>query len=413
MHMRIYFKETPDRRILMSALKKTLKVFPEMAVRPVIGSDGTLYSEENHDDPAIFEESGVRYALGSDETNGYLFCVLLGERSITLSFFHGLSDFTGNWSFIRTILYHYALESGRDVEPDDWVRLSTELYDGMDEIERDDPYSLFARSRERQNTTGEVFRIPDKVYPADCGMTHSYDVIMHTRDMLDKTKALGTSFIPFLTAVIGRALGKLYKTGTSPIVTSVPVDLHKLYDTRTTANFSDSIILRLSDPGDLTIEKMCKDLEIRMHAQLNREYFSDKMDRVIQRIAGYESSGSDIEEISNMIWKEPVRSDRTYMLTYPGKLYLPKGYESLVAGFNMEPILRNAEPAIFAGDYGDEFRIRICQDFDNESIAAAVAGEMTESGINASFRDAGAISGDYVDIGRLRRITDQSRRKAD
>lgn len=407
MHMRIFFNEKPDSGILKSAIKKTLAVFPEMAIRPVIGGDGTLYSVKNSSEPAVFEENGVRHALGSDETNGYLFCALIGKSSITLSFFHGLSDFVGNWSFIRTLLYHYALESGRSVRPDDCIRLNTDLYDGMDERERDDPYSLFAKSSCSQGTEDDIFSIPGTLYPADQGMIHSYDVIMRTQEILDRTKALGTSFVPLITAVIGKALDKLYDIGTSKIVSSVPVSMHKLYNTKTTANFSDSIILRLSDPKEYTIEKMCKDLESQMHLQMNHEHFGDKMDRVIKRITGYERSGSDIEEISDAIWKEPVRSERTYMLTYPGKIYLPSGYESFVSGFNMEPILRNAEPALFAGDYGDEFRIRICQDFDNEKVAMAVAGTMTESGISASFRDAGIISGDYVDIGKIRRVTDQ------
>ena len=405
MHMRIFLNEEPDEKILRSAIRKTLYVFPEMAIRPVIGSDGGLYFQKNDGEPAIFEENGDVHALGSDETNGYLFCVLLGEKSITVSFFHGLSDFVGNWSFICTILYHYASMSGIDVRWDKWIRLSRDFYDEMDEEERDDPYLKFSKASGEQSGNGSVFRIPELKYPEDFEMIHSYDVIMHTKDIFDKTKELETSFVPLLTAGIGRALNNAYNTGDTPVVTSVPVDLHGLYDTRTTANFSDSLMLKMTSPDAFGIKELCADLKDQMKRQLNRRFFSDKMSRVINRIDTYERKERDIEKISKSVFAEQVKPTRTYMLTYPGRICLSAGYDPIVAGFNMEPIVRNTEPVMFAGDYGEEFRIRICQDFDSKRAAEAIAYEMENIGINASFSDAGLLSGDYVDIGKIKRIT--------
>ena len=106
--MRITLTAAPNKDALQRAARKTLAAFPEFAVRPVI-HDGKIFYEENFSDVAIFDEHKP-HALGSDETNGYLLCLICGAREIILSFYHGLSDFVGNWSFICTLIYNYARE---------------------------------------------------------------------------------------------------------------------------------------------------------------------------------------------------------------------------------------------------------------------------------------------------------------
>ena len=200
--MRINLNEKPDKEALRRAVTKTMAVFPEFAVRPVIGGDGRLYYEDNNEPVAIFDENEKPHALGSDETNGYLLCLICGSNSIILSFYHGLSDFVGNWSFIRTLVWHYVREVGeKDVRADEAVRLTADVYLSKDEQERDDPYGKFGDEDAIPSWVYEdkgAFEIMEELYNDETDHLQNYELSMELQVLLDKTHELSTSVAPLL-----------------------------------------------------------------------------------------------------------------------------------------------------------------------------------------------------------------------
>ena len=140
--MRVYLNESVNVSMLRQAAASAIKKFPEYAVRPVI-KDNKLYYEENFSEVAVFPDDGTPHILGADETNGHLWCILYGEKDIVISYYHGLSDFVGNWSLICTVIYEYGRLMGCDVTPEFPVRVNSDDYDSMDELDRTDPYTKY------------------------------------------------------------------------------------------------------------------------------------------------------------------------------------------------------------------------------------------------------------------------------
>ena len=96
-----------------AAANKALQCYPEFSVRPVI-KDGRVYYEENLRPVKLAPDDGKSLCFGTDGadgTNGYLFVFLYGERHLTLSLFHGLTDARGMIAYVVTTLWNYLLSA--------------------------------------------------------------------------------------------------------------------------------------------------------------------------------------------------------------------------------------------------------------------------------------------------------------
>ena len=406
--MRITLTAAPNKDALQRAARKTLAAFPEFAVRPVI-HDGKIFYEENFSDVAIFDEHKP-HALGSDETNGYLLCLICGAREIILSFYHGLSDFVGNWSFICTLIYNYARELGFDFAAKNPVRLNADDYFAMDVAERDDPYSKFADENSAPTwiyKSRGAFRVPEKFFPPDVDRVQNYEIEISVADMIAATEKFQTSVTPLLTVAVARALKKIYDTKGLPIVGKIPVNMRPIFKTNTFSNFSDTSILAYTDEMDkLGVAECCQALRQVLKAQLKPENFAGTLAKKKQRIIGYENSGKDIEQIARELASTPSSRPVTYALTYPGILELPEEYKQVVRGFNMEPYSPVDGFFLYVGAYDDNrlLRVRCCQRFDSDRLAKAIAEEFERLNFKTAFKDAGTLDGDKVFIAKLKHV---------
>lgn len=410
--MRILLTREPDKGALQRAAAKTMAVFPEFAVRPVIGADGRLYYEENKEEVAIFDEDEPPHALGSDETNGYLLCLICGEKSFIVSFYHGLSDFVGNWSFIRTLVWHYVREVGETgVSADETVRLNADVYRNMDEQERDNPYQKFGNAESVPSWVYEdkgALEINEPLYPDEADHLKNYELTLDVGAFLKKTKELATSFVPLLIAVTTQALDGLYEKNGKPVVVKIPTNLRPLYGTHTTANFSDSLVLALSEElRGMSIAEQTKFLRESMNDQLHRENFDRILAKKVRTVKDYENGRETIEQLNQRLTNAASAASArpvTFALTYPGRLDVPDEYQSVVRGFNMEPYVPTNGFFLFVGSYGGELRIRICQRFDSDRLARAMAEAFGRIGLNATVCDAGMVTGDKVYVEKLKHI---------
>ncbi len=405
--MRILLTSPPNKEALRRAAKKSLAVFPEFAVRPVI-YDGKFFYEENDADIAIFDDNDQSHSLGSDETNGYLMCLICGERHVILSFYHGLADFVGNWSFICTLLYHYAHELGFNVEPAEVARLTDDAYRNMDPIERDDPYSKFGDENAVPTWTYKssgAFTVPEKFFASEADILRSYDVEISVVDMIEISRKYQTSFTPLMIVVTARALKNIYDTKNLPIVAKMPVNMRPVFNTNTPANFSDSVILTYTDDMDnLDVAECCRLLKSSLKAQLKPENFAATLVKKKNRILGYEADGTAPELIAQKLATTPSSRPLTFAMTYPGILKLPVAYKSVVRDFNMEPYVPIEGFFLFVGAYDDNrlLRIRCCQRFDSDGVARAIAAQLDNIGFKTAFKDSGTLRGDKVYIDKFK-----------
>ncbi len=407
--MRVYLNESVDVSKLKQAASNAIKKFPEYAVRPVI-KDKKLFYEENSCEISVFPDNGKPHILGSDETNGYLWCILYGERDIVISYYHGLSDFVGNWSLICTVIYEYGLLLGSDVKPEFPVRVNSDDYYLIDELDRTDPYTKYSDISAVPSFVYKsrgALKITEEKLPSECKNLKCFEMELPLRQFIDKTHELEVSFIPLLTAVISGAVADLYPDDSSPVVAKIPVNLRPLFASKTTVNFSDSLILECTREeinGDTT--QLCRSLKERMKLQNKSENFSLTIHKKRDGVIACEESGKDIKDIAREITRQTDGLSRpiTYGLTYPGKLDLPESLKSVSSGVNMEPYMPTGGMFVTLGSYGDRLRLRFTQKFENDRVVKAVAERFALMGITAEYKDCGYIGSDYVLADKIKEI---------
>ena len=318
MQMRINLADPPDKDALKRAARQALAVFPEFAVRPVI-HDGKFFYEDNDADIAIFDDNGDTHSLGSDETNGYLMCLICGNRHVILSFYHGLADFVANWAFICTLIYHYARALGINVAPAENVRLNADAYFRLSELERDDPYSKFGNENAAPTwiyKSNGAFSVPEKNFPPEVDRLKNFDIETTVADMLTVTQKFQTSFTPLLICAAARALKKIYDTDGLPIVVKMPVNMRPIFKTATTANFSDSAILTYSDDFDgLSVADCCRALKDTLKAQMRPENFAGTLVKKKRLILDCEASGKNPTQIRAELAAKPSSRPITFAVT--------------------------------------------------------------------------------------------------
>lgn len=169
------------------------------------------------------------------------------------SYFHGLADFHGIWSFLRTVLYYYAQGRGLVPEADSVIRLEPDR--SLDEVERLDPYRKFAEETagKEEGTSSAAFAIPEEAYPRDVAYCSGYELRYPLKEFLAAAKAEKTSVAALISLAATRAMEKLYPVGDQPLVTMISAGMHKYYQTATAVNFSDATFLRYPGSFDLPL----------------------------------------------------------------------------------------------------------------------------------------------------------------
>ena len=97
-----------DGTILAAALEKTQKRFPYLCVR-IRRGENAFYYEENSLPVVLLHREG-RVVLNSDEVNWHVWAVSYYEDYIHLDCYHGITDGTGMYKVLSTLLYYYCAE---------------------------------------------------------------------------------------------------------------------------------------------------------------------------------------------------------------------------------------------------------------------------------------------------------------
>lgn len=184
----------------------------------------------------------------------HLFRVRAFGRRVAVEFSHIITDGTGALTFLRALLFEYFTLSG--------VRISDPSCDifrkeaSPDREEYEDAYSrYFSKSVPSPSPERHAFRLPFPLLPV--GVYHTITGIVPVADLAEKAKERGVTVTVFLAAVLAQAFYDLYldlpvwkkRFRGKSIRIEVPVNLRRLYPTKSMRNFSlfvmPSIDLRL------------------------------------------------------------------------------------------------------------------------------------------------------------------------
>lgn len=276
----VTLKEKIDRETLQSALDVTLRRFPSIAVKLKKGFFW-YYLEQISASPAVMEErSFPLYRMSNKELSTCAFRVLYYENRIAFEVFHSLTDGTGAMIFLKTLAAEYisqkysvsvTAEKGvlpRLEEPsEEEIEDSFFKYAGKVSADRHEKnaWHLFGTPEKRGYHTLTCFKLPLK-------------------EVSEKAREYKVSVNTFLVACLMEALADLQKEKVrsvkrrKPIKVLVPVNLRRLFPSRTLRNFAfyttPEIDTRL---GEYTFEEICESVTHRVALDVTPKQMSSQI----------------------------------------------------------------------------------------------------------------------------------------
>ena len=103
--IRLRMRDLIDPEILRHAVDKTMQRYPYFCVE-LRKKDGQYIFAENHR-PVVITHSLHGVALNSEESNYHMIAFCWQDNWVILDVFHGMTDGTGAYEVVRTLLYYY------------------------------------------------------------------------------------------------------------------------------------------------------------------------------------------------------------------------------------------------------------------------------------------------------------------
>ena len=216
---------------LRKAVVSALRVHRNFRARPVIvGRRFFVEDSEAEQVMVVSEADGLPRNVGTKETGGLMLYVSYGERRFTLHVFHGLGDMRSMSAFLHTVLRFYC-----HVDDD-----SLPAADSMDTFPCHEhilgggaPGASEGKFVPQEH---DIFHLPERLFSTRTTRQHIIDIDVPLAPLLVFARESGSSVVPALNAVIGRAIRQRYDVGQKEIVCYTPKDLRPVFHFETGGN---------------------------------------------------------------------------------------------------------------------------------------------------------------------------------
>ena len=273
-------KEPVDLPIMQTALDITVRRFPSIAVRLRRGVFW-YYLQQLSDVPEIRDESSYPLTrMPRDETRRCAFRVLVYQRRIAIAIFHSLTDGNGALVFLKSLVAEYLQQKyGVHIPAEQGVLGRLEE---PSEAELEDSFQKYAGTMTASRQENTAWRLSGTPEPA--GFLHVTCFQLPVQEVLTKAHEYGVSLTNFLCAVLMQAMQQMQKEKIPnpqkrrPIKVLIPVNLRKLFDSRTLRNFAlyttPEILPKL---GEYRFEEICQVIRCRMNMDITPKQMSMKI----------------------------------------------------------------------------------------------------------------------------------------
>lgn len=374
-----------DEGALKEAVSVTLKRFPQMAVG--IGRDRYHYYFVPLASPSpVFHNCGgtVRN-MGTEDTNGYLFCISYNSKEIFFDFFHALGDGIGFLMFIKSVLYHYLEQLGLPVENDGSIRTKETAFSAC---EAEDAVLKIEPDGRAEYPRFPAYRVPNITTEDDPADT-VVQIRLPFSDLRGITKQYQASPVTFICPLFSHALYEQYCADTpyeKPIIAAIPVNMRPYFPSETTRNFIscagipyDKKMCDLRFDQILNISKGLLDFQTQAH-----ELAHDAKKNALDTLALLDAEIS-VEEKHAIMNRSitAASSQTTYIITNMGNLSLPACMEEHIK--EIYPCLPTAQNPFTMAllSYRGELVINVAQRFADTSVCQRFVQLMNKAGIPA------------------------------
>ncbi len=218
------------------------------------------------------------------ENSGFLLRVLYYNKRVSVEVFHALSDGGGALEFLKSLLFCYFTFSGHYIENDGSV-IGAE---GKAETEYSDDsfaryYDPLKKERKKKNFLEKqknAYRIRGTMYPR--GGTNVISGLISSSALNTAAKKYNTTITGFLTALMIYSMFEThvkFDHSRSPVTIAVPVNLRKIFPSKTLRNFFSVINCPLVYDKELSFEDICTHVTSVMKEKTTREYLQKQIYR--------------------------------------------------------------------------------------------------------------------------------------
>ena len=415
--VRFDFKQRLNRAKLQKAADAALLLYPEFKVRPVL-KDGKVFYEENFKPVRLRDDDNTKLYFGTDGedgTNGYLFVFLCGERHLTFSLYHGLTDAHGLIAYIASTMWEYVklmLPPMRFIRTHAFdklgLRSDPNRQPKMSDLERYDPLTFFAGDGEYVNVFDEstLFRMPPEQFDKTDLTCRLVNLEISNAAFLQKTKELRTSFAPLLAAYAAEAVDSAYDIGDKTISVITTVDSRRVCPTQSLGNMAYNCPLPVTkaDLG-MPLENLCAKLRSDMKKQITKDHVRAMFRFILGQCNDIDAMG-DVAAVNDYLTGpdglKGLTENGTIFLTYPGRIDNNPISKALLNG--VTPGMLAMERAINVYAHRDSLIIQLSMKSDDMTLVNALRKTLIRHGFDPKMYDMGRVAQNVMDLHRLKRV---------
>lgn len=252
--------EKVDVDVLQSALDVTARRFPSMAARLRKGVFWYYLQQLEHAPPVSEECSYPLTRMSIEEMRRCAFRVIAYENRIAIEMFHSLTDGNGALVFLKTLTAEYLQQKyGVYIPPEHGVLGRLEE---PSEEELEDSFQKYAGTASASRKESNAWRFWGT--PEKDGWLNLTCLHIPVAQVLEKAHEYGVSLTVFMSAVIMQALQQIQAQTVpdvkrrKPIKVLIPVNLRRLFPSRTLRNFAMYTTPELlTNLGEYSFEEIC------------------------------------------------------------------------------------------------------------------------------------------------------------
>lgn len=408
LEMNCTLKEAVDAPALKSAFAQALNVHKNFRVQPVISENSIKTVIEDVAEPPLTAAEEAPKHLGTADTNGLMLYADYCDNGFTLHIFHGVADLRGIYDFLKTLLHFYFREV-KGIPYDAPAGDSADTAHVFEDLVKNSSYGEAGNKYIPKEH--EVFYIPEPGFSKETTRQRLFEIDVPLTPLLSFAKQNGSSVVPVLQALIGRAVRKAYSTDGKDVVAYTPVDLRRVFGLETGGNCASSFPLPYTEELDkCSMNERARLLRGMMETEMTPENLFDTVAKTIKALRMVTDLPIPVEKGADIAVSTQRTLDiesYTYGISYPGKIDFGKETDKYVESVCARAGSYSYPMWIIACEFGGTIRMTVTQNYESDVLVKAIYEEIKDIFPATTFEDRGYHTFDEFHLEELRHIGNQ------
>ena len=267
-------KEKVDPDILQKAVDNIYDRFPILTVRLRRGVFWN-YLDANKQKLLVEEERWYPcYPIHARLNNGYLIKIIYHKNRVSVEVFHSLTDGIGAIEFLKSLLYYYFIFSKKEIQPDGFILLAD---DDVKPSDNEDSFrDYYQQSKSKLGKNKDSYKIKGTSFESfGNNVVHG---IVSASKLNEVARQKGGTITAYLTALLIYSIYQTrikYDRSKRPAVVAIPVNLRKVFPSRTLRNFFGVVNIGAEVSKQTTFDALILKVNESLKDKTQKEYLQE------------------------------------------------------------------------------------------------------------------------------------------